>query len=40
MNKIIFICNECGNTYYGDEYGDEPDKCKCGMDNFGIEDRE
>ena len=32
MNNI-YICNECNKKYYTPE---EPIKCSCGADNFGI----
>ncbi len=34
-NKLTFFCNECGKEYFQEE---EPMKCECGMDNFGIMD--
>lgn len=34
-NKVTFICNECSKEYVQEE---EPHKCECGMDNFGIMD--
>jgi len=35
MSDRIFICNECHRTHYTKE---EPDRCDCGADNFGIQD--
>jgi len=31
-----FICNMCGKKYYDEE----PMKCLCGQDDFGMEDDE
>jgi hypothetical protein len=37
MSDLIFICNKCHRRHYTNE---EPDKCDCGYDNFGIHDKE
>jgi len=36
MSDYIYICNSCHRKYYTDE---EPIKCGCGMDDFGMHDR-
>lgn len=36
-NKIFFVCNECNKKHYTKE---EPIKCDCGMDDFGIHEQE
>lgn len=35
--NVIYICNECCKEYTTKE---EPLKCACGADNFGIIDEE
>lgn len=37
MSDLIFICNECGRKH---NTNTEPTECDCGMDNFGIHNKE